>query len=473
MHKLLELQLTRLKLDEATPPATAQSWADFLKRIENAYVEADQERYMLERSMDISSRELLELNSKLENAQHMAQLGYWLYDPSNKSLFLSKELRAILGLTLAQALPTPSELIQLIHEDCRDDIVKLLNSFSDEISEVGRELSLLHPDGTYHWYSFVCNQYSHPGTRLKTYTGIAMDITDRKKAEQEVAYLHQQLLLSAREIGMADISAAVLHNVGNVLNSVCVSLDLLKDSLINSRSDRLKNVSDLLEENMGSISRYLAEDEKGKQIPQYLISLSKNISDEYQTCQEEVKNLESYIQHIKEIVASQNSMCRTSGMTELIIPSETMDSALKISETSDFSNKINFIKNYAYKKKIRIDKTKMLQILVNILQNAKQSVLANDNVGKKEISISIEETEGKTEGMNDLKIVIQDNGVGIPPENLTRIFSFGYTTKEDGHGFGLHACAIAAHEMGGDLVAISEGVGKGATFVLTLPAKVS
>ncbi len=67
-------------------------------------------------------------------------------------------------------------------------------------------------------------------------------------------------------------------------------------------------------------------------------------------------------------------------------------------------------------------------------------------------------------------IEVQDSGVGIQPEVLGRLFEFGFTTKKDGHGFGLHTSAILAKELGGELAAFSEGPGQGARFVLRLPA---
>jgi signal transduction histidine kinase len=66
-----------------------------------------------------------------------------------------------------------------------------------------------------------------------------------------------------------------------------------------------------------------------------------------------------------------------------------------------------------------------------------------------------------------------DNGEGIAAENLTRIFAHGFTTKKDGHGFGLHSCVLAAREMGGSLLAASDGPGRGAAFTLVLPLQAS
>ena len=112
---------------------------------------------------------------------------------------------------------------------------------------------------------------------------------------------------------------------------------------------------------------------------------------------------------------------------------------------------------------ISVDKHKILQILVNLIRNAKYAI---ETAGKrdKRLAISIRSNE-----RNMVQITITDNGIGIAQENLTRIFSHGFTTKRDGHGFGLHSGALAAKEMGGSLSASSEGPGKGATFILELP----
>jgi signal transduction histidine kinase len=72
-------------------------------------------------------------------------------------------------------------------------------------------------------------------------------------------------------------------------------------------------------------------------------------------------------------------------------------------------------------------------------------------------------------GSGCVRVQVKDNGIGIAPENLVKIFSHGFTTKKEGHGFGLHTCALAARDMGGSLVAESEGLGRGATFTLELP----
>jgi signal transduction histidine kinase len=115
---------------------------------------------------------------------------------------------------------------------------------------------------------------------------------------------------------------------------------------------------------------------------------------------------------------------------------------------------------------IAADKHQILQILLNLLRNAKQAIKQAGGAGGRVIRISIRRL-----GKNRVSLAVADTGAGLPPENLTRIFGHGFTTKADGHGFGLHSCALAAGQMGGSLRAESEGLGRGATFILELPLR--
>ncbi len=296
---------------------------------------------------------------------------------------------------------------------------------------------------------------------------LTKEIEERKKLELANAALNDELILAARRAGMADISTSILHNVGNVLNSVSVSLELLKESMDNSHINKLMNIGKLFNENISNISSYLTQDSKGKLIPQYLVALSQNVEKEFKISGEEIENLRNYIQHVKEIIATQNSLSSTSGLKENISLPNLIETALKMTGSTNEINNVIINKVYSFDKSVLVDKSKFTQILVNLLQNAKESILSDDNNHKKEIAISIEESCEN----NQFKVVVTDTGSGILPENITKIFSFGFSTKENGHGFGLHASALAAKEMGGQLIAQSQGKGKGATFILTLPSQ--
>ena len=118
---------------------------------------------------------------------------------------------------------------------------------------------------------------------------------------------------------------------------------------------------------------------------------------------------------------------------------------------------------------IMTDKSKVLQIIVNLVQNAKDALTTPGyQVPIKCINLSV---EAKTGDPTKINLLVEDNGVGIKKADLISIFSMGFTTKPTGHGFGLHSSALIAKELGGELRAMSSGEGKGATFILTIPVE--
>ncbi|MBP6986466.1 MAG: PAS domain-containing protein [Alphaproteobacteria bacterium] len=467
MHKLLERQLKRIEGSPDCLPNNLDQWQSFLNRINNYYVETENERYLLQRSMEISSKELMDLNRLLEHAQHIAKIGHWYIDVTNKNIVLSKELRFILGVQAAEETITVKDLIRGIVEEDREVVKHAINDLALKGEPFKSEFRYILANGELRWFYMAGQPFRHCDSDLREFTGIAMDITDRKIAEEAVEELNNKLLRAAREAGKADISTSILHNVGNILNSVSVSLDLLKEAMMRSKCSKFRDVSELMINHKDDLGEYLVNDEKGRLIPDYIHKLSENVSTEFNTCSEEVVNLTSYIEHIKEIVASQNSFSTKAKIQEKIPAIKIVESALKMSGTANsLGENIKIKKCFGTNTELILDKSKALQILVNLIQNAREAVLLNEAQMQKEVLICIEDIANE----NNVKIMIQDNGMGIDPENITKIFSFGFSTKRDGHGFGLHASALAATEMGGSLTAESDGPGKGARFILTLPA---
>lgn len=464
LNKTLLRQLKRLELNDESFAADSGKWEEFLQKISKTYTEADQERYLLERSMELSSNEMLALNRQLETAQHIARLGYWNYNRPKDQILLSKELYNILHLNQNEPVPKFKEFMNWVHEEERPHISKLIeNAFSKGV-DYEYELRMKLSTGEYRWYYVVGRPTSHhqPITSL---SGIMMDITTRKKAAEEVTLLNQQLLSVARQIGKADIAASTLHNVGNVLNSASVSIDMLHEKIEFSYGKEIVSVLNLLKDHESNLPDYLTQDPKGKLIPHYLAELADPLENSTTGIITEIAEIKKQLQHIKDIVATQMDIGRSAGLVEKIALSSLIDSAIQISDNSRQFKGIAIHKKYEKIPPLSADKTKLLQILVNVVQNAKESVLANENAKEKEIHISM--TSDPIQ--KAVLLSIKDNGVGILSENLIKIFSFGFSTKENGHGYGLHSSGLAAQEMGGKLEAQSEGIGKGAVFNLTLP----
>jgi PAS domain S-box-containing protein len=291
---------------------------------------------------------------------------------------------------------------------------------------------------------------------------VAQDISERKKAERELEQANKQLLETSRQAGMAEVATSVLHNVGNVLNSVNLSSTIISEKVQNSKIASFTKAVALMEEHQADLPGFFAHDEKGRKLPGYLSKLALNLAYEQKEILQEVDSLAGNVLHIKEIVATQQNYARVSGITESLQVADLVEDALRINAGAMERHGVTVVREYSETPSVLIEKHKMLQVLVNLISNAKYACEASGG-SNKQLTLRI------THGNNRVKISVIDTGVGISKENLTRIFGYGFTTKKEGHGFGLHSSALAAKEMGGTLTASSEGPGYGATFTLELP----
>jgi signal transduction histidine kinase len=293
---------------------------------------------------------------------------------------------------------------------------------------------------------------------------LSHQIAIRKQAELELENVHQRLMDAARHAGMAEIATGVLHNVGNVLNSINVSATLVADRMRHSKVVDLVRAVKLIEAHSTDLGTYLTKDAKGKQLPPFLGLLATHLSEERADIASELEQLTTKVNHVKAIVSTQQTYAGVSGIIEAVDLSGTLDDALRLNLLSFERHKIKVVKDFQEFPKVRIDKQKVLQILVNLIKNAKEAFADAANKSGREVVIAT-----RLSREDALQISVRDNGIGIRREDLTRVFTHGFTTKDHGHGFGLHSCAIAAHELGGSLVVKSEGIEQGATFTLTIP----
>jgi len=293
---------------------------------------------------------------------------------------------------------------------------------------------------------------------------LSREIAERKRAQQELATAHQELLATARRAGMAEIATGVLHNVGNVLNSINVSATLASDRIRQSKVTELVRAVDLMETHAEDLGTFVTSDPKGKLLPAFLKLLADHMTDERADVLKELELLASKVNHIKTIVSTQQSYAGVSGVIEDVDIATMLDDAMKLNSASLERHDIATTRDYATLPKVRLDTQKLLQILVNLIKNARDALVECPDKTDRRLTLR---TRINADGA--LQIQVIDNGAGVPKENLTRIFSHGFTTKKQGHGFGLHSSANAAQELGGSLVADSDGPSQGATLTLELP----
>jgi PAS domain S-box-containing protein len=293
---------------------------------------------------------------------------------------------------------------------------------------------------------------------------IFWDMTRFRETEEKLKEAQRELAETSRLAGIAEMATGVLHNIGNALNSVNTSSSMVADVIRSMKLQSLARASELLKTNQDRLGDFLTTDPKGKQLPQYLGALAEHLESERGRALVEIAQMEQSVAHIREIVVAQQSHAKVSGYLESVSAAELLEFSLRITETALRREGVVVSREFMPTPPVKVPKQKVLQILVNLVRNATDSLKEAGRPDKRLVlGVRLSES-GK------VQIRITDNGVGISEENLTRIFAFGFTTKKSGHGFGLHSSALAAREMNGALTVTSPGVGKGASFILELPA---
>jgi PAS domain S-box-containing protein len=428
-----------------------------------ANVELDQRVRTRTAQLSKSNSELQQRESLFRLIFEHAPLGIsWHRTDLGSDYHFNSAFRRILDLP-ADTLPDNSLLIALVHpEDARRQAELDALVQTGQLDRYALEQRFVRKDGRLVWGAFAAAVVRDAEGEIIQMIGILEDITATKEAEQKLTSTYQRLVDTSRLAGMAEVATGVLHNVGNVLNSVNVSAALLMDRLRQSRISAVAKLGELLRSHESDLPAFLAQDPRGRQVPGFVDLLSVHLTEEQAAMLKELESLRKNIEHIKEIVAMQQGYAKISGVTEIIGVAEIVEDALRMSSDSFARHQVTIIRDFRERPTITVEKHKVLQILVNLLRNAKYAC-DESGCNPKEVTVRISAAQ------NRVTITITDNGIGIPEANLTQIFAHGFTTRKSGHGFGLHNSAIGARELGGSLTASSAGYGRGASFALELP----
>jgi sensor domain CHASE-containing protein/nitrogen-specific signal transduction histidine kinase len=279
-----------------------------------------------------------------------------------------------------------------------------------------------------------------------------------KLASSKAAQVH-----SARAAGMSELATGILHNVGNVLNSVNVSAMLIGERLQDTKVPRLRRLAEMLAQESGDLAAFFARDPRSKHVAPFLSELASAMETDHAALLEGSDRLSEGVSHIRRLVQSQQSYAGSSGLREPVTLEECVRTAVElVDEVLGSEPRPEIAVEIEELPRVILDRYKLMEILVNLIKNARESVVASQNAQP-----SVAVRARREDAMIVLRVT--DNGIGIAAENLERVFNHGFTTKPNGHGFGLHASANAAREMHGRLRVESDGLSRGATFTLELP----
>jgi PAS domain S-box-containing protein len=370
-------------------------------------------------------------------------------------------------------------------EDVDGSIAALRRLWAGSVERYAIDKRYIRKDGTPIWTHVTVAPSRDAHGRMDGAVGIMEDITERKTAEAEVERIHKELVVASRQAGMAEIAANVLHKVGNVLNSLNISATVVREGIRNFRCDTLLRAVSMLQEqglpaqsvaaapstptSTSTSTATSGEIIAPARLMELLSQFAQHLQDRQRAVLVEMQSLMQFIDHIKDIIATQQTYAKSCRVTELVEVAAVVEDSLRMNRDAFTRPGVMLTRDFQSVPAIVTDRHKVLQILVNLERNATHACGVSA-FQEKNVTIRIRRFG------ESVQIEVIDNGVGIAAEDLGRLFMQGFTTKKDGagftkegHGFGLHSCALAAHDLGGSLKAFSAGVGRGATFTLTLP----
>ena len=413
--------------------------------------------------------QLAQVNADLQHgknllalATHAAGISLWELDLKNgKTLWTENEIES-LRVAGVDARSSPDAIAKMTHPD---DASVLMDAVREAVAE-GKDVCayrfrVVTPAGKWIYLQANARIFCDARREPVRVLGVSWDVTDDVVQDERQRELHARLRDASRAAGMAEVATGVLHNVGNVLNSLGVSVSVVQSQLLESRVSDVQRVASLLLEQGDRITTFFESDERGRLTVKYLAQLSEHLAAENRSLKTETAAIAGHVQHICTIVAAQQTHALRGGVTEVVDVAELMDSAIAIHFSTSVD--VSIKREYDRVPTITLDRHKLIQIVANLLTNACDA-LKDRNDGPRELTVRIH-----ARVPNELVIRVRDSGVGIEPAALARIFEFGFTTKKHGHGFGLHSSALLAEELGGDLAAHSDGPGRGAEFALRLP----
>ncbi|MDY7227357.1 ATP-binding protein [Hyalangium rubrum] len=327
---------------------------------------------------------------------------------------------------------------------------------------VGFEVSVA-AEGRRQIWDISLNPVLGAGARPVGVTLFGRDITERKEAELRLGEMHRSLMDASRQAGKAEVATGILHNVGNTLNSVNVSVDLVAERVRNLRLAGLARASAMLRENASHLATFLTTDPRGQHFPAYLRALNEQLFQDQAALMVETEALRERVDHIRAVVNMQQQHARSAQMLEQVPVPQLIDDALRLHGVSFERLGIQVRTEYAVVPTVLVDRHKLLQILLNLLSNARYALVESGREPK-QLTLRVELTPEQR-----LRIAVADNGVGIPAEHLPHLFTQGFTTRKGGHGFGLHMSALTAQDLNGSLSCTSAGRNQGATFTIEFP----
>jgi NO-binding membrane sensor protein with MHYT domain/signal transduction histidine kinase len=412
---------------------------------------------------------LAELNASLQHGKSLlslateaAGIACWEYDLARRQIIWTEnEIPAIKSAGLDPREHPGALLASFYPEDVAAVTAAVRAALAERRDSCALRVRASAPAGGAIHLQAHARLFRDDSGRLTRLLGVAWDVTEQVRQEERRLELQLQLQEASRHAGMAEVATGVLHSVGNVLNSLGVSATMLQSRLKASRVGNIERAAKLIGEQESRLGEFFERDPRGRELPGYLRQLGEHLLTENRELCDEAQAVVTHVEHIGKIVAAQQTYARRGGSVEELDVAQLIEHALLLHFAT--GTEVAVRREYRAVGRAVVDRHKLLQILGNLLSNARHA-LRDRTQGPRELTVRLRPVPPGC-----FAIDVEDTGTGISEESMKRLFEFGFTTKKEGHGFGLHASANLAKEMGGELSARSEGLNRGACFTVRLP----
>jgi PAS domain S-box-containing protein len=290
---------------------------------------------------------------------------------------------------------------------------------------------------------------------------IARNYTKQLKADREIEKMHKKNIDMAHAAGMAEMASDTLHNVGNVLNSIKISAESISETFRTGTYDfkNLIQATNLLNQKFNCTDDFIANDPNNKKLLEYLVLFSDGLQQEKLQTLENIDRLLKGVRVVENIVAAQQTYASLESMMDSHNLKDIVEDSITLKNDLLERYSIKIEKDFKSVNKVHVQKSKLVHILLNLIHNAADAMVSEPPEQRK-LSFVIEQSEGA------VFLEVKDSGQGIPTDKHQKIFTHGYTTKDDGHGFGLHSSAKYMAEMNGKIWVENNVDQSGVTFIL-------
>ncbi|MEW6236511.1 MAG: CHASE4 domain-containing protein [Candidatus Omnitrophota bacterium] len=355
---------------------------------------------------------------------------------------ISQKGRASLSFALFSLLAAALAVLIIIWQWLNRTVVKPLGQLANHATSIGRSGDLAARLET--------NRRDEIGLLTQEFNQMVGHLAEARRNLMDQSYY----------VGMAEMASGVLHNIRNAMSPITVKIEALRQGIQKSPLHRLEKAHSELDAN------HIPPDRE-KDLSEFIRLGGKNIIGLVRNQENRLEEILGHIKKIEEILSDQDKFSRAEK------PAETLSLMELVNESMTFIPDdlrkffiLDLDRSLQEADSIKIHRISFVQVLSNIVRNAAESIQRTNANGRLSISARSENQDG----VEMLHLIFADNGEGIAPENLPRLFERGFSSKEKpSSGLGLHWCANTILSLKGRIYAESKGKGLGASVHLLIP----